>query len=487
MSNAFQYEQIQLLSQLLFKNESVTTLASHDGMPIYIKYQNLAEIGTLPVVAQTTHQYLQLLDGDIAITNDPYSGGTILSNLYLCIGVCSEQKKNRQVDLVIVKKVALKPRIVLGDSIDEEGIRIPPTPLVVNGKLNKDILSAMSQHPLAPNGFEQAVLNGIEEIKKLHKNFLKMNEVFELEWSRSFIKEYFKESYKAMTDFLGHIRSGEQHAEVELNDGSQLKLAMEVSEDKILFDFSGSDTSRSVHLTHSAAMGGCTGALISLSDKNLPINQGIFQCIEVIAPEGSLVHAKYPNPVYFGMTDGVAMIANLVLKAIGNLDKSKRFPLSGNSTCSFNLDFSQGHFFETLEPGSAASREKNGQDGLNIWRRSTLQPSIEEVERRFPVTIDSCSFRPNSGGDGKYSGGKGVVKTILVKENCKFTWAITEPNEKPLGMMGGKDAQNADVFLMRKGQDKQSLAKMGNLELQPEDKIIVQSAGGGGFGENIDD
>ena len=487
MSNAFQYEQIQLLSQLLFKDESVTALTSHDGMPIHIKYQNLAEIGTLPVVAQTTHQYLQLQDGDIAITNDPYSGGTILSNLYLCIGVCSEQKKNRQVDLVIVKKVSLKPKIVLGNSIDEEGIRIPPTPLVINGKLNKDILSAMSQHPLTPSGFEQAVTKGIDEIKKLHENFLKMNEVFELEWSRSFIKEYFKNSRQAMTEFIGQIRSGEQHSEVELNDGSQLKLAMEVSDERILFDFSGSDTSRSVHLTHSAALGGCTGALISLSEKNLPINQGIFQCIEVIAPEGSLVHAKYPNPVYFGMTDGVAMIANLVLKAIGNLDKSKRFPLSGNSTCSFNIEFEKGHFFETLEPGSAASRVQNGQDGLNIWRRSALQPSIEEVERRFPMTIDSCSFRPNSGGDGRFSGGKGVIKTIHVKEDCKFTWAITEPNEKPLGMMGGKDAQNADVFLQRKDKEKQNLAKMGSLELQAEDKIIVQSAGGGGFGETYED
>lgn len=487
MANAFQYEQIQLLNQLVFKDESVTTLTSHDGMPIFIKYQNLAEIGSLPVVAQTTHQYLQLLDGDVAITNDPYSGGTTLSNLYLCIGICSEQKKNRNVDLLIVKKVSLKPKINLSENIDEEGLRIPPTPIYVNGKLNKDILSAMTQHPLAPNGFENAVLKGLEDIKKLHNHFIKMNKVFKIEWSRSFLKEYFKDSNSAMKDFIGQIRNGEQNTEIELNDGSQLKLSLEVTEDKILFDFSGSDNSRSVHLTHSAALGGCIGALIALSDKKLPINQGIFQCIEIIAPEGSLVHAKYPSPVFFGMTDGVALIANLVLKAIGNLDKSKRYPLSGNSSCSFNLEFKDKYFYETLEPGSVASREKNGQDGLNIWQRSSLNPSIEEVERRYPLAIDSCSFRPNSGGDGKFIGGKGVVKTFIVKENCIFTWAITEPNEKPLGMMGGKDAQNADVYLIRKGKEKQNLAKLGRLELQPDDKIILQSAGGGGFGENIDE
>ncbi|MCB0356247.1 MAG: hydantoinase B/oxoprolinase family protein [Bdellovibrionales bacterium] len=487
MGTSFQYEQIQLLCQLLFANERVTTLTSHDGMPIYLKYQNLAEIGTLPVVAQTTHQYLQLLDGDIAITNDPYSGGTILSNLYLCIGVSSEQKRNRQVDLLIVKKIALKPKIVLSNNIDEEGLRIPPTPLVVNGQLNKDILMAMSEHPLAPNGFQQAVLKGLDEIKNLHRQFLQFNQIFDMDWSRSFIRDYFKDTQSAMMNFLGQIRSGEQNAEVELNDGSLLKLNIEVNDERILFDFSGSDTSRSVHLTHSAALGGCTGALIALNEKHMPINHGIFKCIEIVAPEGSMVHAKYPNPVYFGMTDGVASIANLVLKAIGNLDKSKRFPLSGVSSCSFNLEFDQGYFFETLEPGSAASQIQNGLDGLNLWRRSALHPSIEEVERRFPLTIDSCSFRPNSGGDGRYTGGKGVVKTFVVKKECQFTWSISEPNEKPLGILGGKDAQNADVFLVRQGQEKQHLAKIGHLNLRPEDKIIIQSAGGGGYGDNSED
>ena len=202
MGTSFQYEQIQLLCQLLFANERVTTLTSHDGMPIYLKYQNLAEIGTLPVVAQTTHQYLQLLDGDIAITNDPYSGGTILSNLYLCIGVSSEQKRNRQVDLLIVKKIALKPKIVLSNNIDEEGLRIPPTPLVVNGQLNKDILMAMSEHPLAPNGFQQAVLKGLDEIKNLHRQFLQFNQIFDMDWSRSFIRDYFKDTQSAMMNFL---------------------------------------------------------------------------------------------------------------------------------------------------------------------------------------------------------------------------------------------------------------------------------------------
>jgi len=331
------------------------------------------------------------------------------------------------------------------------------------------------------------VLNGIENIKRLREDFLNLNDVFGIEWSRSFIKEYFKDSQEAMKHFTGQIRHGEQQTELELNDGSQLKLAIEVSDEKIVFDFSGCESSRSVHLTHSAAMGGCTGALISLSDKRLPVNQGIFQCIEVIAPEGSLVHAKYPNPVYFGMTDGVALLANLVLKTIGNLDKSKRFPLSGSSTCSFNLEFEKGHFFETLEPGSAASRVKDGIDGLNIWRRSHLEPSIEEVEKRFPISIDSCSYRPHSGGDGKFVGGRGVVKAITVHDNCRFTWSINEPNEKPLGMMGGKDAQNSDVYIMRRGKEKQILAKVGSLELHPEDKVIIQSAGGGGFGENIDE
>ncbi len=486
MSEGFQYEQILQFCRLLFEGQPSATLATQEGLPIFVKYENLAEIGSLPVVAQTTQQYLNLQDGEISITNDPYSGGTILTNFYLSLGLASEQKRGKNSDLVLITKISLKPRVSHGDNIDNEGVRIPPTPITANKKINHDVLKAISSHPQAPTEFEQQILRGIKEIESLKTRFMKLNEIFQLDWSKPYLKQYFKDSSSQMSNLLSNFSSGERSEELELNDGSLLKLRVEVRDDKVIFDFSGSDNSKSVQLTHSAALGGCTGALISLFDKNLPISQGIFECIEVIAPEGSLVHAKFPKPVYFGMTDGVSAIANLVLKAIGNLDKSKRYPLSGTSYCSFNIEFSNCHFFETLEPGSAASKSAEGFSGVNIWKRSSLEPSIEEIERRFPITVETYSFRSNSGGDGKFNGGCGVVKAYQVLENCKFVWSINEPSEKPLGVMGGRDAQSAEILLQRHGKEKQVLAKAGSIELHQSDKIIIQSAGGGGFGETDD-
>ena len=376
----------------LFKKDPTVALTTHYIMLMYIKYQNLPEIGALPTVAQTTQQYLNLKNGEVALTNDPYSGGTILSNLHLIMGIStSSSGKSTQTDLLLVKKIPLKPKISLGKSIEEEGIRIPPTPVFRDGQINNEVLTAISEHDAIPDSFTRTISHGIDSLQELHKAFSQFNRVYKLDWSRANIKKFFNESKLAMQSLISEIRTGEHLEELELNDGSRLKLTIDVSDEKIIFDFSGSDNSESVHLTHSAALGACTGALAALFGKNLPINYGVFQCIEVVAPEGTMVHAKYPMPTYFGMTDGASLIANLVLKAIGQIDKSRNFPLSGSSHCAFDIEFTDKHFFETLEPGAPASAERQGSDGLNIWQRSHLQPSVEEIERLYPLQAESFS------------------------------------------------------------------------------------------------
>jgi N-methylhydantoinase B/oxoprolinase/acetone carboxylase alpha subunit len=197
------------------------------------------------------------------------------------------------------------------------------------------------------------------------------------------------------------------------------------------------------------------------------------------------------------MTDGISTIANLVIKTIGNLDKSKKYPLSGTSYCNFSIEFQSEvskteapnshlpkYFFETVEPGCGATKASNGRAGVNIWKRSQLQPSIEEIERRYPLIVESVTIREDSGGIGKYRGGHGIVKTLQLLEPGRLTWSIFEPNEKPLGVSGGREAESAEFWVQKIGKDKSFLAKEGRMDLLKHDKVIVLSAGGGGFGSS---
>lgn len=459
-----------------------------EGEILEVQYSCIEDVGTLPTAAQTAHKYLQIKDGDFVILNDPYSGGSILSSITIVTSLTLELGTKRDCPkFLFASRIYFKPRVQLSDSIEKEGLRIPPTPIMVAGEKNHDLLNILSQHPSAPIDLAQRLETEVENIQKHFKKIQQVAKTLSMIPNKKFQRAYFKQTKERLLKQLSEHAYGRVKVGWDLDDSAKVNLQMELNEKRLEFDFT--DTSRSAkwNLTHGATLGACLVSTLAFLGKNIPINNGVFEALQVTAPEGSFVNARYPAPVFLGMTDGVNLIAHMVLKAFSKLDRRFHFAQSGLSQCSFEIEFnSESQFFDQLETGAPGTHQQKGIDGLNLWRRSYLQPSVEKIEKRFPLIIRSYAFRHRSGGSGEHPGGNGVTKVVEVLKEAQLKWMFSDLMDKPEGVAGGKSASTPEIHLQGQSVKKEKLKEQGQIPLTTGTQVVIHSSGGGGYGEKSD-
>jgi N-methylhydantoinase B len=387
--------------------------------------------------------------------------------------------------LLLVSQHNFKPSLRSGKTLDEEGVRIPPTPIRQKGQVNEAILGAIDAHPLAPKNFRQQVEEKLGQLNRVHKVCRELSQRAGLDWSKQNLRAYIRSAQKGAERIMGELANGEHREDLKLRSGHLLRLRTEITPEKTIFDFSGTETPAEFALTDSATFGACVGALLSQIGKNLPLNAGVLSRIDLVAPKGSMVNAKFPPPTFVGMTDGTSIVANQVIRCLGEIDSGHLKAMSSTTKCAFDLEFAEGlKFYETLESGSAASATSSGLDGATLWQRHRRSPSLEEIESLYPLKVKTYSFRPNSGGVGRMSGGDGVTKSLELLEPALLRWHIHEPVPRPEGRQGGRAASAPEIVVVRAGsKTREKLGLEGELPLASGDSITLHSAGGGGFGE----
>lgn len=499
MSESLINTRLYHLFENIFASTPRAAFVTSEGEHLYIRGETLADIATLPTSAQICLQYLQLEDGDVAICNDPYSGGSILSSFTLVAGMSAQPgsargKGKNLADFLIAVKLALKPRVTLSEKLDQEGIRIPPTPLYIGGQMNEALFAAMSSHPDFPPELKLSLPQEIKKILELRERLQRAIAISRFDLSRLEIKKLLRASAQQMREAVYELAVGEARADFEIGPKERLKLRTEVADGKVVFDFSGSDPGVTHHLTFQGTFGACAGALLAFLRKPIPLNSGTLSVVEVIAPKGTIVNANFPKPVALGMTDGLDVIANLATQCLSAIDKTHAVANSGSTHCAIEIRFNNGkRFYDRVHPGTGASAKQAGLDGHSLWWRAQLRTSIEEIERRHPLIYESVTLRANSGGSGMNDGGAGVAKTFRVLEEAHLVWSFTDSHHKPLGYGGGKAALGPEILVYRAGSElgpdgapipgeKIKLPARGEMKLHPGDRVSLLAPGGGGFG-----
>lgn len=475
----------QTLIEKTLETFPAAALVTPDGELLVSRYQSLADIGTLPSAALTCHQYFQLGLRDVVIINDPYSGGSLLSSVNLVTAVHFDGTApiGTAPEALLVVRIPFKPRVALVPTVEKEGVRIPPTPIVSKGILNEELLDAICAHPMAPMHFKVGIERGLGLLKSAVGEIGRLRSLTGQTLNRRWAKDWLQAAQVRFQEQIQDLSQGNAKTELQISLKSKLALAIEIKDKHISFNFTGSGMPDQYALSDAATLGACVGALVAALNKPIPMNAGVLRSVDVIAPIGSIVHARYPAPVFMGFTDGTTLVATLVLKLLGQIDKKMSMAQSGVGQCSFEIDFGNGlYYYDDLEPGTAGSERGKGRDALDIWRRSHLHRSIEVGEKLYPMSVHSTALRLESGGSGNHPGGNGQTKIIEVRQPAKLKWVLNKGLIRPEGSAGGRAAAVAEIFVQKVNQDKNELGDHGELNLAPGDRVIVHSAGGGGFG-----
>ncbi len=489
---SLQYYQTEALAHFLDYllceiHDGTAALVLTDGRALHVHTVHPADTATLPAAATQCFQYFQLKDGEVAIGNDPYAGGTRLSDITLVMGIAFETPGEVS-DVLLAVRLRFPPKISLEGKLEEEGLRIPPMPIVVKEKLNTDVLKAMAAAPNAPIDLVGRIESAVTEMMRVRQSLKQCGQDPGNELRKANFKRYFQDCHDIAVQLLHKIPLGEALVTGHLETGELTKLRLEATEERVTFDFTGTEASKNVQMSDLATLGACFSVVQTMLGQKLPANAGVFSCVQLLAPARTWVNAKAPAATARGVSDGVAFVSSLGVRAFAKLNKALAVGASaygsGHVQFSFENNALVSSFVSDVTPGgTGAGNDHPGIDGWNLWLHCDHPKSVEEIEVKFPVQIKSVVIRPASGGRGKFPGGNGLVKTYTLTKSARVSWALEQASNKPEGADGGKPGLTAEITLQRSGSDeKEKLAAKGTVELEAGDVLRVFSAGGGAFG-----
>lgn len=465
MSN-YQIELFHSLLNEFLQGESA--LLTIDGEVLAVRGSEPTTYGTLTTAGNTVRQYLKLQEGDIAILNDPYSGGTLLSEITFVMAVSE--------DLLWVNRRSLDKTVKIIKSVEEEGLRIPPTPLRQKNQINEMILSAMQAHPACPPNFVDWLKEQTLELTRQGQKLVDVLEFSGFNVTGELIEEYIELSQKTAVQKINERASGEARVDVVLDSGELLRLNLEIQDGRIAVDFGGTCPSKNIALTDSAVFGACFYSLSHFYGFDTIANSGSFSILHITKPAGCWLIAKYPAPTYKGMTCGVAAIQTAMELALKQIHLKNETGISSHCPLNFEISYKNTHTVLSLPGGFGANA---GEHGAYAQTKSV---SIEQLERDFPIKVLRVDHRPFPEGVAKYKGGHGLEFKIEIRDDITATWMSDLTVNPPRLPKNRSHGMPSEISLGQ--QDTQKKLKIqGQQKFSQGEVITLLSATGGGYGK----
>jgi N-methylhydantoinase B len=265
----------------------------------------------------------------------------------------------------------------------------------------------------------------------------------------------------------------------------ELRLRATVDGDRLVLDFAGSAPQHGGNLncplavTRSAAY----FAVRVLTDPDVPPSAGAYRPIEVRAPEGSLLNARRDGgpdgeapAVAGGNVETSSRVADLVLAAFG---RALGQGTMNNVTLGAEGDGDGAGFtyYETLGGGQGACPDADGPSAVHVAMSNTLNTPVEALELEFPLRVRRHEVRRGSGGAGRHRGGDGLVRELEALAPMTYALITERRRHAPRGADGGADGARG-----RNRLNGEALAAKASGELEPGDRLTIETPGGGGHG-----
>lgn len=220
-----------------------------------------------------------------------------------------------------------------------------------------------------------------------------------------------------------------------------------------------------------------------------PANDGAFRPIKVHCPPGRFLSAG-PTAPLSGSGSMLPTVVDTILRALGKA-LPDRVPAGHHGTYGIHVLFGKlangGGWFQHLESsigGWGAARNGDGPGPFrSIVHGDTMEVPVEMQEASYPYRVDWVRLRADSGGPGQYRGGLGVEKCYALLGPAEITTIFERTKCPPWGIEGGQPGKTGYVEVhYADGRESETLLK-GEAVLAEGDRVLLYSAGGGGFGD----
>jgi len=457
-----------------------------------------------------------LRPGDVIVSNDAYVGGG-----------------NHQPDVQFTRPVFVGGKIVafvmtrghwtdIGGQtpgsytvttwdVFAEGIRIPPVLLYRNDEPVRDVLEILTRN--SRNAHE--LLLDIQA--QYAGTFVGDRRIADLvgkygaDALRDVMSQSLDHSEKLIRAEIARIPDGVYEAEEYLDpieaagwkqERPLLKVKVTVAGDQITFDYTGTGAQvrGGINCPLSVTCNSTWFTVKALTDLSIPINQGCYRPVTIIAPKGSVLNCEYPASVVSGNTETSPRVIDLLLKALAPAVPERIVGQSNCASCAGifsgrDTDDARvkqtGQAFVTMHDvhagGMGARADKDGVSGIRVYVGNAGSQSVEMIERTSPLMVEEWSLVTDSGGAGRRRGGLTSRRVYRVEyDEATFTVSGERGRSAPEGHFGGASGTPFLCTVTRADGDEQRVpAKGGQTVVYRGDRVVVQPAGSGGYGDPL--
>ncbi len=470
-------------------------IAMGDHMPVHL--------GSMPMSVKAAVEALTLGPGDVAVLNDPFAGGTHLPDITMVAPVFVAE------DNAPIFYVASRAHhadvggrypgsMGLCREISEEGLRIPPVKLVDRGKADTSVIKMILSNVRTPEEREGdlAAQSGacrvgetrlLELVARLGKEKVQALCADLLDYSERLMRaelEQMPAGKFAGEDFLDNDGFGNEPVRIRVC----IELDPKAKSAKVNFDGSSPQVASSMNAVFAITYSAVFYVFRCLLPEDAPANAGLMRPITVSAPEQSIVNASQPAAVAAGNVETSQRIIDVLLRALARAIPD-RIPAASSGTMS-NLTIggidprTQRPFayYETIAGGMGARANGDGLSGVHTHMTNSLNTPVETLEYAYPFRVKRYSYRPRSGGKGKFHGGDGLIREIELLADAQVTLLSDRRKFRPYGLAGGDPGAPGSATHIA-GKHRQEIPAKSSIFAKKGDVISIETPGGGGWGK----
>lgn len=456
-------------------------LAQAEHIPVHL--------GAMPSALKIAVEECEVKEGSQIILNDPYAGGTHLPDITVIKPVYMDDRLlgyvvNRAHHADIGGDV---PGSMPGNSktLEEEGIVISPQYLIENDEFVDRSLDLIkkARSPDERVGDIRAQV-GANEMGA--EEFVKTVKKFGIDDYEVFTEQILKYSETRTRKVIEELPDGEYSASdfMEWERDVDLKVRVDIEEDKMSFDFTGTDEQieGNINAPKPVTTSAVYYVLRCLLPDDIPINNGCYYPVKIKIPEGTLLNPKPPAAVSAGNVETSQNVVELILKALRKAIPDRICAASEGTMNNLIIGNDNFTYYETIGGGAGASLEGAGESGVQVHMTNTKNTPIEALENDYPLIVRAYHLRENSGGEGKHKGGEGIVREIEVLEDSFLSIQSGRRTRGPEGIEGGKPGNRGKNILIRDDYREELPGKI-TRKLKFKDRIRIETPGGGGWGK----
>jgi N-methylhydantoinase B len=477
-----------------------TLVQGKSGLPIFVGVMAFA----VKAVIKKAAAQGGVNEGDVWIFNDPYDGGTHLSDFRLVKPVFRDGE-------VFCYLASVGHWHDVGGNVPgnynpaatecfQEGILIPPVKLYDRGQFRQDvvdILSSNSRQPMSLYGDLNGQINAMDLGEKRLNALL---DEYGVQTARDALAALKARAATMMRTKIAGLPSGTYSAEDWLdNDGIDdvpLKIALDmtIDGDKMILDFTRSSPACQgpVNISRATTIAACYVALKHIFG-DVPANAGVLEPVTFRIDEGSLLSVKAPKPVG-GYTETILRLIDVMFQTITQVAPEDAMACAYGTINALSL---AGHrangarwvMFSFFGGGHGAHGTGDGLNHGNAPISTATIPPLEILEAAYPVRFTKWALREDSGGAGRYRGGLGAIYEIALLEANADVFLFGERGKvAPRGIVGGGDAAtNRFVYEQADGEHTPPMvSKMVGIHITRGQKLRLETPGGGGYGNALD-